>query len=114
MMLTDAEYAYLRSELGDVDRGDLGMRYRRLGSVEAVAVEVLRERKAALVADPLAVTVQGVATANNAENFRAIERQMVSITETAAVGDVAAAILPVPLTHERGHMAMRTGCSLPG
>ncbi|MFF4801560.1 hypothetical protein ACFY1U_24710 [Streptomyces sp. NPDC001351] len=76
MMLTDAEYAYLRFELGDVDRGDLGIRYRRLGSVEAVAIEVLREGKAALIAAPLAVTVQGVATVNNGENVSAIERRI--------------------------------------
>ncbi|MFI1884703.1 hypothetical protein [Streptomyces jumonjinensis] len=66
MILTDAEYAYLRSELGDADRPDLDAHYQRLGSLQAVAVEVLRERRAALVSDPLAVTVQGVATVNNA------------------------------------------------
>jgi hypothetical protein len=57
--LTDAEYAYLRSELGDTDRADLDQRYERLGSVHAVALETLREGRAALVADPLAVSVQG-------------------------------------------------------
>ncbi|WP_192342147.1 hypothetical protein [Streptomyces sp. VITNK9] len=74
--LTDAKYAYLRSELGEADRDDLDRRHQRLGSLQAVALEVLRERRAALVADPLAVTVQGVATVNSAENVRAIERQI--------------------------------------
>ncbi|MET9970876.1 hypothetical protein ABZZ80_34440 [Streptomyces sp. NPDC006356] len=83
-MLADAEYAYLRSELGDVDRGDLDDRYQRLGTVEAVAVEVLRERKAALIADPLTITVQGVATVNNAENVRALERQLALLEQAEA------------------------------
>lgn len=51
-MLTDIQYAYLRSELGEADRDDLDARYERLGTVEAVAIEVLRERKAMLVSDP--------------------------------------------------------------
>ncbi|WP_425245414.1 hypothetical protein [Streptomyces sp. NEAU-NA10] len=79
MNLTDAEYAYLRSELGSADRADLDSRYLRLGSLQAVAVEILRERKAALVADPLAVTVQGVATVNSAENVKALERQIAGL-----------------------------------
>ncbi|GAA2656879.1 hypothetical protein [Streptomyces vastus] len=85
MSLTEAEYAYLRSELGETDRTDLEGRYLRLGSLQAVAVEVLRERRAALVSDPLAVTVQGVATVNNAENVRAIERQIASLEDNAVV-----------------------------
>ncbi|MFI5685825.1 hypothetical protein [Streptomyces sp. NPDC051636] len=80
MSLTDAEYLYLRSELGEASRTDLDARYLRLGSLQAVAVEVLRERKAALVSDPLAVSVQGVATVNNAENVKAIERQIADLT----------------------------------
>jgi hypothetical protein len=94
--LTDAEYAYLRSELGDTDRADLDRRHRRLGSVQAVALEVLRERRAALVADPLAVTVQGVATVNSAENVRAIERQIASLhTEQQAAAATTAPTLLV-------------------
>ncbi|MGR3937027.1 hypothetical protein [Streptomyces sp. BRA346] len=76
MSLNDAEYSYLRSELGEADRTDLDARYQRLGSLQAVAVEVLRERRAALVSDPLAITLQGVATVNNAENVKALERQI--------------------------------------
>ncbi|MFB7247755.1 hypothetical protein CW362_38770 [Streptomyces populi] len=83
-MLSDAEYAYLRSELGDIVRGDLDVRYQRLGTVEAVAVEVLRERKAALIADPLTVTVQEVATVNNTENVRALERQLALLEQAEA------------------------------
>ena len=95
MTLTDAEYAYLRSELGDTDRTDLDARHQRLGSLQAVAAEVLRERKAALVADPLAVTVQGVATVSNAENVKALERQIAALAGMAA--DNACLAVPVPM-----------------
>ncbi|WP_328769402.1 hypothetical protein [Streptomyces sp. NBC_00286] len=87
MSLTDAEYAYLRSELGEADRTDLDARHRRLGSLSAAVLEVLRERKAALVADPLNVTVQGVATVNNAENVKALERQITTLEKVATEGD---------------------------
>ncbi|WP_328436565.1 hypothetical protein OHA71_03780 [Streptomyces sp. NBC_00444] len=99
MSLTDAEYAYLRSELGETDRTDLDTRLQRLGSLQAVAVEVLRERKAALVADPLAVTVQGVATVNNAENVKAIERQIAALEDVTP--DEGAYATPVPLARRR-------------
>ncbi|MEU8522886.1 hypothetical protein [Streptomyces sp. NPDC048577] len=99
MILTDAEYAYLRSELGDTDRSDLDARYRRLGSPQAVAMEVLRERRAALVSDPLAVTVQGVATVNNAENVRALERQIAALGNRTSNESTYSA--PVPLLRQR-------------
>ncbi|WP_327407434.1 hypothetical protein OG194_25505 [Streptomyces sp. NBC_01288] len=100
MTLTDAEYAYLRSELGETDRSDLDVRHMRLGSVEAVAVEVLRERRAALVVDPLAVTVQGVATVNTAENVKAIERQIAGLTVETSAG--SGFVSPVPLLRRPG------------
>ncbi|MFF9403474.1 hypothetical protein [Streptomyces sp. NPDC014744] len=97
MSLTDAEYAYLRSELGEADRPDLDARYQRLGSLQAVAIEVLRKRRAALVSDPLAVTVQGVATVNNAENVKALERQIAALEDNAP--NENAYVSPVPLLH---------------
>jgi hypothetical protein len=100
MSLTDAEYAYLRAQLGEADHADLEARYQRLSSLQAVAIEVLRERKAALVADPLAVTVQGVATVNNAENVKAIERQIAEI-ETSTRATTSGTTNPVRLVRAR-------------
>ncbi|MER6076975.1 hypothetical protein [Streptomyces sp. NPDC001833] len=99
MTLTDIEYAYLRSELGEANRADLDARYQRLGSLQTVAVEVLRERKAALVSDPLAVTIQGIATVNNAENVKALERQIASLE--GIVGGESASAVPVPMRRRR-------------
>ncbi|MDI3417944.1 hypothetical protein [Streptomyces luteolus] len=97
MRLTDNDYAYLRSELGPTDRDNLDARYQRLGSLQAVAAEVLRERKAALVSDPLSVTVQGVATVNNAENVRALERQIMALEELTVDDSASAYAVLVPL-----------------
>ncbi|MGW3400106.1 hypothetical protein [Streptomyces zhihengii] len=72
----------------------------RLGSVEAVAVEVLRERRAALVADPLAVTIQEVATVNTAENVKAIERQIAGLTVETPAG--SGHVSPVRLLRRAG------------
>jgi hypothetical protein len=99
MRLTDDDYAYLRSELGETDRADLDARYQRLGLLHAVAVEVLRERKAALVSDPLAVTVQGIATVNNAENVKALERQITTLE--SLVPDDAAYAVPALMQRRR-------------
>ncbi|MDQ8706834.1 hypothetical protein RCO28_30835 [Streptomyces sp. LHD-70] len=101
MRLTDNDYAYLRSELGPTDPADLDPRYQRLGSLQAVATEVLRERKAALVSDPLSVTVQGVATVNNAENVRALERQITALEELAVDDSINTHAVPVPLWRSR-------------
>jgi hypothetical protein len=97
--LSEAEYAYLRSELGEADRGDLDRRYQRLESAQAVALEVLRERRAALVADPLAVTVQGVATVNHSENVRALERQIAALNSAVPGGQELSA--PAPFVRRR-------------
>lgn len=99
MSLSDSEYAYLRSELGEADRADLDARHQRLGSVQAVAIEVLRERKAALVSDPLAVTVQGIATVSNAENVRALERQIAALEDGGL--DKTVFVTPIPLRRRR-------------
>ncbi|MFD9796785.1 hypothetical protein ACFWXK_38210 [Streptomyces sp. NPDC059070] len=100
MALTEPDLAYLRAQLGTVDQADAETRLRRLGDVRMVAVEILRERRATLVADPLTVTVQGVATVNNAENVRALERQIADISATDT-GTGAEFALPVPIARRR-------------
>lgn len=100
MTLTEAEYAYLRSELGEANRADLNTRYQRLDSLEAVAIEVLRERRAALISDPLAVSVQGIATVNSAENVKALERQIADLQEGLPTR-TPTCLTPVPISRQR-------------
>ncbi|MFD7341782.1 hypothetical protein ACFV98_38305 [Streptomyces violascens] len=69
--------SWLLAQLGpDTDTIDLSARYDRLHSARAVAGEVLRERIAGLVAQPLKVTVNGVATIDNSANVAALERRL--------------------------------------
>ncbi|MDX3232883.1 hypothetical protein [Streptomyces sp. ME19-01-6] len=73
--------AWLLSQLGTTtDLADLEQRYARLGSARAVALEVLRERKAALVMEqPASIGVSSVVSISYAENIKAIERQIAAL-----------------------------------
>ncbi|MFB7738216.1 hypothetical protein ACFC08_28285 [Streptomyces sp. NPDC056112] len=72
--------AWLQAQLGrDVDLTDLETRYTRLGTARVVALEVLRERLAALRAQPATVTVSGVVGVGYAENIKAYERQIAAL-----------------------------------
>ena len=75
-----AVQAWLVSQLGpDTDLADLEARYVRLGAARAVALEVVRERLAALLAGPGSVTVSGVVSVNFSANIAAYERQILSL-----------------------------------
>ncbi|MDN3029476.1 hypothetical protein [Streptomyces sp. S.PB5] len=76
---------WLQAQLGpDTDARDLTSRYERLNSAKAVALEVLHERLAALVAEPLKVTVNGVATIDNSANVSALERRAAQMLDETA------------------------------
>src|SRR5690349_7787912 len=80
MTLTAAVTAWLKGELGaTVDLADLDARYTRLGTARAVALEVLRERLAALRAQPSSVNVSGVVSVTFSENIKAYERQIAAL-----------------------------------
>ncbi|MFC7794650.1 hypothetical protein [Streptomyces cinereoruber] len=73
--------AWLTSQLGtSTDLNDLDTRYTRLGTARAVALEILRERLAALIHDqPSTLNVSGVVSLSYAENIKAIERQITQL-----------------------------------
>ncbi|MGW5689787.1 hypothetical protein ACWEWX_02150 [Streptomyces asiaticus] len=73
-----ATRAWLISQLGTAtDLADLDQRYTRLASARAVALEILYERKAALVMDqPAGVNVSSVVSVTYTENIKALERQI--------------------------------------
>jgi hypothetical protein len=73
--------AWLLGLLGKAtDVSDLDLRYTRLGSARAVALEVLYERKAALVYEqPASVNVSAVVGVTYTENIKAIERQIAAL-----------------------------------
>jgi hypothetical protein len=72
-----AVIAWLTSQLGTATNlDDLTLRYTRLGSARAVALEVLRLRLADLIASPGSVSVSGVVSVNFTANIAALERQI--------------------------------------
>ncbi|MFI8085939.1 hypothetical protein ACIF6L_34755 [Kitasatospora sp. NPDC086009] len=80
-----ATRAWLLAELGTAtDPADLDARYARLRSARAVALEVLRERRQTLLAQPLKVALSGVVSIDNSANVAAIERQIASLVDPAA------------------------------
>ncbi|MEU7640912.1 hypothetical protein AB0C11_33425 [Streptomyces sp. NPDC039016] len=87
--MDEFQRAWLLAQLGpDADPADLERRFFRLGSVRAVALEVLGEQRAKLLADPLRVTVDGVVTMDLAENLRGIERQIDQVRQAPAPDEI--------------------------
>lgn len=71
------ELAWLKSELGSTESDtDLAIRYERLGTAPAVAVEILKERRAKILASPMKLTVNNVATVDNTSNLAALDRRI--------------------------------------
>ncbi|MET8681837.1 hypothetical protein ABZW18_30715 [Streptomyces sp. NPDC004647] len=89
-LVDEFQRSWLLAQLGpDTDPADLERRFFRLRSVRAVALEVLGERRAKLLADPLKVTVDGVVTMDLQENLRGIERQIEQVRQAPAPDDPA-------------------------
>ncbi|MFF4802340.1 hypothetical protein ACFY1U_28710 [Streptomyces sp. NPDC001351] len=86
--MDEFQQSWLLAQLGpDTDPFDLERRFFRLRSARAVALEVLGERRAKLLADPLKVAVDGVVTMDLQENLRGIERQIEQVRQAAAPDD---------------------------
>ncbi|MFF3517731.1 hypothetical protein [Streptomyces sp. NPDC002573] len=103
-----AVLAWLLAQLGPTtDQGDLQTRYDRLGSAKAVALEVLSERRANLLADPLQLTVNGVVTMDQSNNLTGLERQIASVEAATApddaVGGDTLVIAPLESARRRRH-----------
>lgn len=72
--------AWLISQLGPkTDPADLDARYARLGTARATALEILRERLAALRTQPSTVNVSSVVAVSYTENIKAYERQIAAL-----------------------------------
>ncbi|MFE6186521.1 hypothetical protein ACFQ6U_19060 [Streptomyces sp. NPDC056465] len=91
--MDEAVRTWLLAQLGPgTDATDLEARYTRLGAARAVALEVLAERRAGLLAEPLRLTVDGVMTVDNSGNLTGLERQITAVggavaPDEAATGD---------------------------
>ncbi|MFE2578894.1 hypothetical protein [Streptomyces sp. NPDC059378] len=86
--MDSAALAWLLAQLGpDTDQNDLQARYTRLGTARAVALEMLYERRAKLLAEPLQLTVNGVATLDQSNNLTGLERQIAFVQDATAPDD---------------------------
>lgn len=82
--------AWLLAQLGPTtDTTDLDARYARLTSARAVANEILAERRAKLLADPLRMTVDGVVTIDQSNNLAGLERQITALVDLVAPDEPA-------------------------
>ncbi|WP_328403941.1 hypothetical protein OHS70_34090 [Streptomyces sp. NBC_00390] len=89
--MNTAVLAWLLAQLGpNTEQTDLATRYARLGSARKVAHEVLSERRARLLADPLRMTVDGVVTIDQSNNLAGLERQIAALVDVPAPDDAAA------------------------
>ncbi|MFE3992306.1 hypothetical protein ACFXPW_11595 [Streptomyces goshikiensis] len=89
--MNPAVLAWLLAQLGPTtDQNDLAARYARLTRAREVAREVLSERRANLLAEPLRLTVDGVVTIDQSNNLQGLERQLAALAETPAPDDPAA------------------------
>lgn len=78
--LTDAQISWLRSEVGaSTTEDDLQARFDRLGSIRDVAMEVLRERRASYLEQPLSLNLAGVASVDYTNNVAALERRLTAL-----------------------------------
>ncbi len=81
--------AWLLAQLGPTDAADLASRYDRLHTARAVALEVLAERRARLLSDPLRLVVDGVVTVDQSGNLTGLERQIIAIQTAPGPDDPA-------------------------
>ncbi|MFI6434465.1 hypothetical protein [Streptomyces sp. NPDC050759] len=103
--MDDTVRAWLLAQLGPTtDTTDLDIRYARLQSARAVANEILAERRAKLLAEPLRMTVDGVVTIDQSNNLSGIERQIADLVDLVAPDEPTEAelgtdLLTAPLWH---------------
>jgi hypothetical protein len=77
------------------DDTDLGVRYTRLGSVEAVALEVLRERLAGMLAEPARYSIDGDASWSYEKNIEALRESIKGLATSVAQSSGTAGTLTV-------------------
>lgn len=77
MALDADDLAAIREHVGSTPSDeDLGTQWDRLGTVEAVALSVLRARLADMLASPASLRVDGDYAEDHSANIRALEKQI--------------------------------------
>lgn len=86
MPFDGATLAQIRSWVGsEPSNDDLAVRFERLGSTNLTALEVLRERRANLLADPAKVSVDGDASWDWSKNLEVLDKQVAELETVAGI-----------------------------
>lgn len=101
--LTDDQLAELRAELGpDLTAAEVQPRWERHGDLRLVALEVVRERLAALLAGPATFTVPGVYSQSTAPNLTAYREQLARLSAPDALAAATPKVVRHRTTSRRG------------
>lgn len=97
--LTDDQLTYLHVHVGAaVSDDELFERYERLGDVDEVVLETLRQQLSSLVATPAQFSVAGEYSQNTAENIKALQAKLTSFTaESSSSGGLSVVTVVSPL-----------------
>lgn len=99
MPLTDSDLALVRSHVGPAPPSDddLNDAYDRLGSVAAVALEVLRTRLGALTAGPAVLSIAGQMSVDSRWTIDLLQAKIAELELDVGVvaGDTTAGVLGV-------------------
>ena len=77
------------------DDTELAARYQRLGTVEATALEVLRERLAQMLAEPARYSIDGDASWSYEKNIEALRESVSSLASAVATANGTGSTLTV-------------------
>ena len=106
----DPHVSEIRSHIGiTVPPSDAALTaaYARLGSVEAVAAEILRQRRAELLANPLKFSLDGDYSEDRTENVKALERLIDSLDAAVVTPTEAASTSVSVVTMVRPDLSRR-------
>lgn len=103
MAATEAELAAIRDHVGDQPPdADLQELWNRLGDVDAVALAVIRRRRAEMLARPARLTVEGDYTEEWTRNLDALAAQEAALAAAVSTGDADPGIVRVATLRRSG------------
>lgn len=94
--MTEDQLRALRNEIGDMEPPEdwqLEEAYDRLGSVDAVALEVLRKRLREFEADPAKMSLDGIYTHDSTENIKSLSAAVAALEARLALDPPGPAVL---------------------
>lgn len=97
MAATDDDIAAIRAWIGDEpeDETEIQVVWARANGVYGSALEILRRRRAALIAEPIKLGIDGEITEDRTENLKALVSLIDELTPLAAAESANETVAPV-------------------